>query len=152
MSTATLPALDGVIGWIESRNDPFALRFEPSVFSGSRFVDYALLQVIQQCNNCSEDTSRVIASTSWGAFQVMGFNLYNSPFNYRGKIATFACDANKQLQIFYDYVDVKNIAYTVSDLAASALKREHFGLLYNGSASYADNIVASLKHYGVNVT
>lgn len=152
MSSVPLPLLSSLIGWIESRNDPFALRFEPSVFSGSRFVDNALLQIIQQCNNCDENTARVIASTSWGAFQVMGFNLYNSPFNYRGKIAAFACDTNKQLQIFNDYIDAKNIAYTVSDLAASSLKREHFGLLYNGSASYAGNIVASLNHYGVNVT
>lgn len=152
MSSVPLPLLSSVIGWIESRNDPFALRFEPKVFAGSRFVDYALLQVIQQCNDCSEDTARVIASTSWGAYQVMGFNLYNSPFNFRGKIAAFFCDAIKQLQIFNDYVDAKNIAYTVSDLASSSLKREHFGLLYNGSTNYADSIIESLTHYGVTVT
>lgn len=152
MSSVPLPLLSSVIAWIESRGDVYALRFEPSIYAGSRFVDYKLLQTIQACNNCDENTARVIASTSWGAFQVMGFDLYNAPINYRGHIANFLCDPIKQTQTFNDFVDTRGIDYTVSDLAASQNRREHFALLYNGAISYAENIVQSLQHYGVSAT
>lgn len=152
MSSVPLPLLSSVIAWIESRGEIYALRFEPSIYAGSRFVDYKLLQIIQTCNNCDENTARVIASTSWGAFQVMGFNLYNMPINYRGNIASFLCDSIRQIKTFNDYIESRGIDYTVSDLASSQNRREHFALLYNGAISYAENIVQSLQHFGVSVT
>lgn len=151
MTSEPTPELSSVIAWIESRGNPFAMRFEPSVFAGSRFVDHNLLDIIQNCNECDENTARVIASTSWGRFQDMGFNLYNSPRNYRGTIGRFFSSPILQLGTFHDYVSHRMIDYSVNDLAISATKREHFGLLYNGSVNYAANIVASLEHYGVTV-
>lgn len=151
-TSAMIPTLAQLISWIESRDDINALRFEPKIYATNRFSDKKLLQTIAACNHCSFETARVISAISWGEFQDMGFDLYGE-LGYRGHILDFVCGlTNLPLQFFNDYVDLKNIAYTVGDLASSQTKREHFALVYNGSIEYAQNIVEALQHFGVKLT
>ena len=66
-----------VIARVESADNPYALRFEPATYLNigqSRF-DLARAAA-KSVNKCSIDTANVILSTSWGRFQIMGFNLY----------------------------------------------------------------------------
>ena len=66
-----------VIARVESADNPYALRFEPATYLNigqSRF-DIARERA-KLANKVSTDTANVILSTSWGRFQIMGFNLY----------------------------------------------------------------------------
>ena len=66
-----------VIARVESADNPYALRFEPATYLNigqSRFEPAR--DRAKSINACSADTANMILSTSWGRFQMMGFNLF----------------------------------------------------------------------------
>jgi hypothetical protein len=151
MSTVPMPTLDVLVGWIESRNDPMALRFEPKVYADDRHSTKTIVTVISRCNHCSMQTAKMLCACSLGEFQIMGFNLYSGPLNYRGDIGHYFEQRGLQRELFFSFCAVRGIDYTVSDLAISDVKRKHFAEAYNGSLEYATNIVNALNHFGVKV-
>jgi len=150
MASVPMPTLDSVIGWIESRNDDCALRFEPRIFATQRYSDAETLGKIMRANHCSINTAKMLAACSFGRFQVMGFNLYSDPINYPGEIGNYFHNDELQRKNFYSFCQYKMIDFPVSDLLRT-VKRNHFAQVYNGSLEYADAIVASLKHFGVSI-
>lgn len=72
--------LQDIVATVESNNRPGAIRFEPDVYASpwqAFGADWpATVQFIAQAHDCSALTARMIASSSWGAYQVMGFNLW----------------------------------------------------------------------------
>lgn len=148
MATVPFPTLDQVIGWIESRNDNCALRFEPRIYATTRYADAAVLSRISRYNHCSPATAKMLNACSFGRFQIMGFNLYSAPMLLACEIGQYFSDPDLQRKMFYEFVAEKCIDYPTSDLL-STVKRTHFAQVYNGSLEYADSIVAALQHFGV---
>lgn len=66
-----------VVGRVESNNNPGAIRFEPEVYEKGSFNDDTIATIVS-ANNCSVHTARMIYSTSWGEFQIMGHELYTT--------------------------------------------------------------------------
>ena len=148
MTTVTL---FDIIAWVETKNVQHAMRFEPSVYA--RVADQWLPEMVaaQKANSCSQGTARMIYSTSFGAAQIMGFNLYGQ--GYAGDISTFCWDIRAQETQFDAFVKRKNIVCTPEDLAGIPIVRRHFAQVYNGAPdTYAPLIAQALQHYGFGVS
>lgn len=151
--------LSDVIAWIESRGNPHALRFEPGVYArltnGAMTPAHAeIVKRIVSIHNCSIPTAQVIYSTSFGLYQLMGFNLYadNSVNSTDLDVVTFCATPKEQTRVFNAFVSREAIAMTPAQLASHSMYRTYFGRVYNGDAlAYAGNIVASLQHFGLVV-
>lgn len=130
-----MASLATVIAAVESRNNAGAFRFERAVFdhltvdSGKR----ALMQRIAQFNpDSSHDTCAMIAATSWGAYQVMGFNLYADDFPAPVSIARYLGNPLAQLQSFQWYTAKHHIDFGLPDFVSDAAKLTKLATLYNG--------------------
>ena len=152
-SATPLPVnLFDIIAWVESKNNPHAMRFEPGVYNG--FTSKRLSDAWHNAlafNDCSEGTADMIYSTSFGATQIMGFNLYDGLYN--GDVVKFMDDPIAQAVAFDSFCASKQIKCTVDDIAGFPVLRSHFAKVYNGDAdAYAAQIVLALQHFGVKVT
>lgn len=144
-----------IVSYIETKGDPQALRFEPATYA--RLTDgnftkphRAILQRIQDIHSCSLYTACMIYSTSFGAFQIMGFNLYGNAIKYNAPIFEYCSAASAQLQTFNAFIVAENLtSYTPQVMAESKSMRETFADIYNGSVdAYTPLIVGALEHYG----
>lgn len=147
--TAATLTLARVIADVESNSRYGALRFERRIFN--RITDQGSTPVtvaIAKACNCSSDTAKMIYSTSWGAFQIMGFNIYDKGIGYTGDISTFLFNQDTQVAAFNTFIKTKGIEYSIEDL-----KDEHtrntFAVTYNGSTDYAVRVLASMKRLGL---
>lgn len=140
-----------VIGYVETKNTPRALRFEPATYARVASGAWTpLLDTIARINQCSQSTARMIYSTSWGAAQLMGFNLYD--LGYTLDVVTFANDVIAQAAMFEKFITAKGIAADVNTLATVPAARKFFARVYNGDAdAYEPLIVQALEHFGVEV-
>lgn len=151
--------LSDVIAWIESRGNPHALRFEPLVFShlttGAMTSEHAsIVNRIVRIHNCSIPTAQVIYSTSYGLYQLMGFNLYadDSVNSTDLDVVSFCASSTEQTRVFNTFVSRKLITYDPATLAFYESSRQTFARVYNGDEqAYSSQIVASLKHFGFQV-
>ena len=85
-----------VIAQVESSGNAGAIRFEPATYAtiGDHRFDAAHANCVI-ANRCSRGTADMILSTSWGLYQLMGFNLYARP----GQVAVAAFLANPLSQM-----------------------------------------------------
>jgi hypothetical protein len=143
-------SLYNVIALVESSNNNFAMRFEPGIYARPTF-NSAIIQRIVAINRCSQATAKVIYSTSWGAIQMMGFNLYDPAFEYGKSVGEYMNNQLDQQAIFIRFCRRKNIMIDPIDLAASHAARNQFALMYNGSGEYEKPLIASLKHFGYTI-
>lgn len=139
-----------VISVVESNQNPYAMRFEPGVYARPQF-NQTIIDGIVRANHCTQATAKIIYSTSWGAIQMMGFNLYDPAFGYAKSVGEYMNAALDQQAIFLRFCRRKNIAIDPIDLAASHTARNHFALTYNGSADYETPLIASLRHFGFTI-
>lgn len=138
-----------LIKTIESSNNFGAMRFERKVFN--RITDNGFTPVlgnIQRFNSCSSDTARMIYSVSWGAYQMMGFNIYDK-INIGVSVGDYLKDYCLQDETFYQYIQLKGIVYTIDELKNDQVKRDHFALKYNGSTDYSIKIETYIKSLGL---
>lgn len=148
-------SLFDVISWVESKNNPHAMRFEPAMYThlsqGPGAWMQSILDKITAVHSCSHGTAMMIYSTSFGATQIMGFNLYDGL--YADDVASFMGDTIAQAAAFDSFCMRKQIKCTVEDIAGFPLLRSHFAKVYNGNAdAYAAQIVYALQHFGIAVT
>lgn len=149
----TIPtSLAQMAALIESANDPGAIRFEPEMYarwSSALDVDQlAVLARIVHANQCSRATALMIACTSWGAYQIMGENLYasGSP-SVLYSVAEILSSMTIQSGYFWWFVNTKHINYTLDELKTDPAKREHYAEVYNGPGNvvaYADRVTKIL--------
>lgn len=66
--------LPKLIAQVESAGNQWAMRFEPGV--KAKPMAESIIGIIKRANRCNRSTAEVIFSTSWGAYQIMGYNLY----------------------------------------------------------------------------
>lgn len=148
-------SLATVIARIESDNNHYAVRFEPGIFK--KFADAAymgrqdaLIARIARANKCNHVTAAVIFSSSWGAYQIMGFNLYGGMID-QTPIGLFLETPSLQAHCFNQFVRQRYIDFAPTDLAAHLTLRKNFARAYNGSLGYLILLRASLKHFGYDV-
>lgn len=155
--TTPAPTLFQVIAWVETKHNSMALRFEPATYEklsvNRTDSQKQIIANIMKKNACSWGTALMIYSTSWGETQLMGFNIYGPSVDYQGNVVNFCMSETAQksgFDLFLKQVKLSDIA--VDKLAVSKVTRMRFALAYNGSPTYADEIVAALKFYKINVT
>lgn len=146
-----------LIAWIETKNNLAGVRFEPAIYK--RFDNGILvtpsaaaapiLARIKKANACSDHTALMIYSTSWGAHQLMGFNIWGGPL-YSGTVADFLGSATAQATAFFSFlrrVGLQDI--TPEMLAVDQTLRLKFAMTYNGSIAYEKPMLDALAHFKV---
>jgi len=136
--------LERIIGSIESANDYGAIRFEPKVYArieGGSF-EWEVARA-KRANKCSRATARMICATSWGRFQIMGFNLYGF-IGLTDPIADYLHNVKVQSTAFETFVKHNHIEFSPDELR-DKITREKFAKIYNGSLAYAVKIETELS-------
>ena len=138
MTTPEFPAsspraLQAVIARIESSDNPFALRFEPLEYAAG--AGASLVARIAALHGVDEVTGRVIASTSWGLFQIMGFQLWGGSNPYAGTFFAYCMDIDAQRLAFEDFLSDHGINYLLDELLSNPRKLDAFAAKYNGDAA-----------------
>ena len=72
---------------VESSRNQFAIRFEPSLFQTRPMWAIDDEPLISTINKCDRETAIMIACTSFGAWQMLGCNIYSQ--GYKNPIANF---------------------------------------------------------------
>lgn len=151
-------SLFDLIAWVETKANHKAIRFEPATYARVAALRSAPVKIIianiQNACKCSWGTALMIYSTSWGAAQIMGFNLYGPDVNYLASVVDF-CDSEVAQKFAFVKMNLQTPhlkGVTSQNLADSGASRLAFALAYNGSANYADALVEALKHFGFSVS
>ena len=113
--------------------------FERMCAGGLGWTD-AAQRAIAKLHNCDITTARALACTSWGLYQIMGFNLWDaSVCDWTLDLGTFLRDAGAQTAAFERFLVATSISdITVSDLETDPEKRERFIAKYNGPGDVAN--------------
>ena len=144
--------LSDIIKQIESSNNPLAVRFEPHFYKRLKeqnFNDKAI-QKIKQLHKCNTDTAYMIASTSWGYFQIMGYNLYFYDLTDK-TVFEYLFDETEQEKAFEKFTRIKNINFTVEQLLEDEEKIRRFAKLYNGDIEGYSRKIKKLLEVSQNV-
>lgn len=150
MSTMGDERVAKVSAYIESGNKSSAMRFERTVYARTVNgpTNGTVINILAR-NQCSRDTSLVLYSMSFGAYQIMGFNLYGKDLNYQNTIAEFLNNPSDQLSIYFKFLDWKDINYTLDELKNEPVKMDTFALKYNGSTAYAAKVAKAITDLGM---
>jgi lysyl-tRNA synthetase class I len=101
--------LKEVIAYVESNNNPFALRYEESYFTkAEKKENEKILNLIQAFNRCSKDTAKVIFAMSFGLYQILGVNLY-SICELKYSVGEFLCYKDLQDTAFFTFCKKRDI-------------------------------------------
>lgn len=107
--------LKEIVSFVESDNNQYAIRFEADIFCyNRRKVDNRIIESIRKAHKyMSRDTARMIYFSSWGMYQIMGFNLYRF---YIGPIALFLCNKKEQEEAFDRFMTPFYTKYSEKDI------------------------------------
>lgn len=144
-----LPSIAQVIAHVESAGRGDAMRFEPAVYERALAGSYGpQVAAAVTAHKCSQATARVIVSTSWGKFQLMGFNLYP---NLTG-LSVAAFMSTPQDPAFGKFLAIKRLDhFTAQQLFSDLAARLSFATVYNGPGNpqaYADLILSAFHALG----
>ena len=127
-----------VIAQNESGGNASAVKFEQSTFArmsgGALAWTRGAQTVISRLHDCDDATAMALASTSWGTYQIMGFNLWDATTcGFGGTLGTFLSSPDEQNKAVTRFLASARISdITVSDLENDVDKRNHFISRYNG--------------------
>ena len=146
--------LASVIAQVESGTQDDRLRFEPGLYADwggpLSTARRNVVAAIGVAHKCSADTAVMIATTSWGRYQILGENIY-SVCQYKGSVFAFVAFSDHQQTCFSDFLAARGIAFTLTDLVMDRTKREQFITHYNGPANidaYWQRMQAAIKALG----
>ncbi|WP_457641464.1 N-acetylmuramidase domain-containing protein [Persephonella sp.] len=143
--------LKDIIKLIESSNNPQAVRFEPLFYEKlkEKNIQDRAIEEIRKIHKCTYYTALMIASTSWGLFQIMGYNLYFYDLTDK-TVFEFLFDEEEQERAFEKFTQIKNINFTVEQLKTDIEKVKRFARLYNGDVeNYSRKILKLLERENV---
>jgi hypothetical protein len=136
--------LANVIATVESGPFPYAMRFESVMYGrGSPYFTTEILEAAEKANHCNAVTARMICSTSWGLFQIMGFNLYSPAIALPIAIGPYLFDTEQQFNAFKRFVKINGFDADNFDFGDEATI-ERFARSYNGPGD-VPNYVAKMK-------
>jgi hypothetical protein len=101
-----------VVRYVESGNFKYALRFEEKLYGSFKSSAKSQIQVIKRIQDihfCSRDTACMIASSSWGYYQILGLNVY-SLCGYNDLVFKFIESEEDQEKAFYRFCELKKIS------------------------------------------
>jgi N-acetylmuramidase len=133
--TATLA---DAVAMVESSGNPHAIRFEPSLYAAQIAsptpTEYQpAIDRIQAIHQCSHETAVMMAMTSWGRYQLMGFNLYSPDgFAYGRDVAVFLESDRDQLDAFGWFIGANHIDWAAEQMLVDPTLIVRFAIAYNG--------------------
>lgn len=126
-----ISTLSDLIAQAESSNNPFAVRFEPLHTPAPAFISRMVVVAA-----CSTETARVLCSTSWGLYQIMGDELMAKGLNMSP--VAFCGSAQTQYSMFNAVLLEKGLStYTLMDIIGNSAARANFAAKYNGPGAVA---------------
>jgi len=148
-----------VIGRVETLNNYKSFRFEPTIYekllkSRTQEQQAIISRIIKAHGGpigCSWNTALTIYSSSYGAVQLMGFNLYGACY-CPCSVVDYMADKCLQSATFSELLKTMHLDLATPELlASSSVLRNKFAVVYNGSPAYAARIVDALKCFGYEV-
>jgi muramidase (phage lysozyme) len=139
--------ISDVISGIESGGNIYAARYEPQW----RYLTDAMISETCKIHKCSIVTARMLLSTSWGKYQIMGAVLFE--LGYRQRIIPDFFHPQMQEVYFSKYLASRKISNDISQLLTEEGRR-FFATKYNGNGAvqqYADKIKSALINIGMEV-
>jgi hypothetical protein len=139
-----------VIKTVESSNNQYAFRFEEKLYFLHRASKTSLSKVLKRVkmlNQCSNDTSLMICSTSWGLYQILGINIYGM-CNYDNSIINYLKSKDDQDKIFKTFCDIQKIDLEKTEkelinLVGFVNKNKKY---FNNNLEMINNIEEELTH------
>lgn len=129
--------LASVIKAIESGGNPHRPRFEYHAFIAWPWTP--VYDRITDKHLCSRDTAQMIATTSWGVYQMLGINIFDPAISGvdPDDIFAYVADAAMQDASFAGFLKAKAIDWTLEELLGDADKMQKFCAAWNGPANTA---------------
>ena len=120
-----------VIAELESSNNQYALRFESELM----LITYnsEILNTIIKYNQCDEITAKMIYNTSWGLYQIMGFNLYS--MGLKTNVIAYCAEKSIQTIYFIQFLSENNINFKIQDMLQNNNLMASFIKTYNGNGT-----------------
>ena len=152
------PALGAIITHVESSGFSGALRFEPAVYATIKGLTGGpsdptpgtdLVKTIAKFNLCTIETGEVLYSTSFGLYQIMGYNLYR--LGLHRPLSEYLAGPNARIlqdAMFAKFLADRNINFTWAEMLADQEKLNVFAERYNGSLAYGNRMKAIAKEIG----
>ena len=139
-------ALASVIKSIESGGNPHRPRFEYHAFMAWPWTP--VYDRILAKHGCTRDTAQMIATTSWGAYQMLGVNVFDPAISGVDPEHLFAyvADADMQDRSFAHFLEAKGIGWTLAELLGDADRMERFCARWNGPANAAAYAALIRRH------
>lgn len=146
-------SLQEVVAAVESGGIRTATRYEPDVYASPWIAfgsDWATTVATAQLRHggegaCSIYTARMICSTSWGAYQLMGFDLYHPSVDCQVRFYEVLADPMIQAATWRRLVRSGGFDPDTFNLSDDQLL-ERFARFYNGPGNvqgYHDRLVAA---------
>ena len=139
--------LQQAIAIVESSNNSHAMRFEPGVFGS--LTPTQLTPIALACGYMSQPTKEMVGATSWGLYQLMGFNIWGV-CGYQSDLVAFLTHAADQDACLHTFVDSLGDGFSalldqeVSQIPLPTLQA--FGDRYNGNgAAYAQALIRAAQ-------
>lgn len=147
------PRLAVVIKHIESDNNMDAMRFESGTFRACQNGNYRpSVTNAQKANNCSLTTSHMICATSWGQYQIMGFNIYADKSGFSGNIMGFMKSLERQDDMYARFLETNGLEDFSLDLILATQERlTQFITKYNGPGAideYSRRLILTARRLG----
>lgn len=148
--------LADVIAEVESGKRDSAIRFEAGLYKAWTAAPTpardAIIREIVEIHDCSADTARMIACTSWGRYQLLGENLYSAFARCSVNVFTFVEVPDVQAQCLALFLTMKGINFTLENIIENQTMRENFIIGYNGPGAvdaYWQRMKAAVAKLGV---
>lgn len=121
--------LSRLVAQVESENNPTLVRYEPNW----RYTTHECVAKFHRAHRPGKmtgQTALMLLSCSWGKYQIMGSNLYD--MGYSEPLVKFAASEYLQELWFHNFIQLRKINFTLSEIIGDKEKREQFAHRYNG--------------------
>lgn len=140
---------------VETGNKPRAIRFESAKFISGKFkaeIVRAIDAIHDKANGTNSlATAQMMYCTSFGATQIMGFNLWGA-CGYGGTMFDYLGDEATQERMTLRFLETANLLqYSPLALSRNKDSRLKFAKAYNGSIDYAYRLEKALQDAGFKV-
>lgn len=136
-----------IIAEVESNSFQYAIRFEPHIYTSLKNrKNPQILKKIVELNKCSYETAKMIYSSSWGMYQIMGFNIYTRGYNK--SIGEFLASEAEQYNVLQEFLKPFWIKYNCEALF-SAIETVYNQVKNITGKKRIDNLVEIVERFQI---